>query len=225
MILRGLQEFNPEEIAKFSGVDFRTYTGMAWPDSVEDHRMAWVVFAQLRKSSDAQAEFYKKTGKSQLSDYTMEDTSDNPAWVDPHGNGWAWEVRENDFRLFRQEQIYGSSNILNNATNIVLLHRSRPRGNPAVKSADGPPHLTDMRARMIPDKSRNGIKMLYVPMAFDIQPPDPGQPEGFRAQYYDLQAEKAIEDGRFTPHESYRISGDPILPVRPPASPLAGVKY
>jgi hypothetical protein len=226
LVLRGLQAFNPEEMAKFSGVDFRTYTGMAWPEGIEEHRMAWVVFAQLRKSSDSQAEWYKKGGRLQLSDFSLEDTSDDPGWVDPVGGGsYAWEVRENDYRLFRQEQIYGSSITLNNATNIVLLHRSRPRGNKAVKGPDGTVHLEDLRGRLIPDKARNGIRMTFAPMAFDIQPPDPGEPEGFRAQYYDLRAERMIEEGTIIPHESYRISGDPILPRRPAASPLAGVRY
>ncbi len=225
LVLRGLLAFNPDEIAKFSGVDFRTFTGMAWPTGIEGHRMAWVVFVQLKKSSDEMAEFYKSGKRMSLSDFTMEDTSDNPAWVDPSGGQWAWEVRENDYRLFRQGQIFGSSKILNNASNILLLHRSRPRLNPAIMGPDGRTHLTDLRARLIPDKARSGIQMLYAPMAFDVQPPDPGDDAGFRAQYYDLIAEAAIEAGEFTPHESYRASGDPILPIRPQPSPFAGVKY
>jgi len=222
LILRGFQAFNPDEMAKFSGVDFRSYTGMAWPEGIEDHRMAWVVFAQLKKPADENAMFYKAGSKNvQLSDFTLEDTSANPSWTDPSGSGWAWEVRENDFRIFRQNQIMGSAKILQNATNIVLLHRSRPYNNPAAPELDasGCRHLTDVRARLILDKTRNGSQMLYVPMAFDIQP------DGFRAQYYDLLGEKAVGMGQLDAGDSFRRSGDPLLPRRPLPSPLAGVRY
>jgi replicative DNA helicase len=221
LILRGFQAFNPEEMAKFSGVDFRSYSGMPWPEGIEDHRMAWVVFAQLKKPADENAMFYKAASKnSQLSDFTLEDTSAVPGWVDPSGSGWAWEVRENDFRIFRQNQIMGSAKILQNATNIILLHRSRPYNNPAGEvGADGRRHLQDVRARLILDKTRNGSQMLYVPMAFDIQP------DGFRAQYYDLLGEKAVGLGNVVPDEIFHQSGDPLLPRRPKPSPFAGTRY
>ena len=226
LILRGFQEFNHEEMAKFSGVDFRTYTGMAWPSGIEDHRMAWVVFVQLKKESGEASLFYRAKGRASISDFTMEDDSETPTWTDPQGNTWAWEVQENDYRVFRQGDIYGSSVLLNNATNIVLLHRSRPRSNKSsISEKDGKAHLQDTRARMIPDKARNGIKMTYVPMAFDVQPPLGGGKEGFRAQYYDYLGEIAIARGLIVPHEAYQVSGDPILPMRPAPSPLAGVKY
>jgi hypothetical protein len=220
LVKNGLQAFNPEEIHKFSGLDFRTYTGMAWPSGIEDHRMAMVVFAQLKKSEDS-AMFYKKRSRSHsLSDFTMEDPSENPGWRDEDGNGWAWEVKENDYALFRKNQISGASDMMNNATTIIVLHRSRPVYNPAIIAPDGSRHLTDLRARLIPDKSRNGQEMAYVPMHFDLQPA-PGK----KAQYYDPHAEAAIESGELLVHESYRVSGDPILPRRPKASPFAGVRY
>ena len=222
LILRGFQAFNPEEMAKFSGVDFRTYAGTAWPEGIEDHRMAWVVFAQLKKPADENAMFFKAGSRNvQLSDFTLEDTAATPGWTDSSGSGWAWEVSENDFRIFRQNQIMGSAKILQNATNIILLHRSRPYNNPARKEVgpDGRPHLEDVRARLVLDKTRNGSQMLFVPMAFDIQP------DGFRAQYFDLLGEQAMELGHFAADESYRQSGDPLLPRRPRPSPLSGVRY
>lgn len=222
LILRGFQAFNPDEIAKFSGVDFASYSGMAWPEGIEDHRMAWVVFAQLKKPADENAMFYKAGSRtSQLSDFTLEDTSAVPGWVDDSGSGWAWKVKENDFRIFRQNQIMGSAKILQNATNIILLHRSQPYNNPAQPEPgpDGRHHLQDVRARLILDKTRNGSQMLFVPMAFDIQP------DGFRAQYYDLMGEKAVLNDAAKVHESFHQSGDPLLPLRPAPSPLAGVRY
>lgn len=227
LILRGFQAFNPDEMAKFSGVDFRSYTGMAWPEGIEDHRMGWVVFAQLRKPADEAAMYFAPgSAKTPLSNFAYEDPSDAPSWTDPNGGGWSWEVRERDLKIFGQNDLYGSSKILNNATNIVLLHRSRPRNNPAMRTPgpDDRIHLEDTRARLILDKTRNGSKMKFVPMAFDIQPAD-ALGAGFRAQYYDLLAEKAIETGQFEPDEAFRQSGDPILPRRPKASPFAGVRY
>jgi hypothetical protein len=225
LILRGFQEFNPEEMAKFSGVDFRTHTGLAWPSEIEGHRMAWVVFVQLKKEQGEASLFYRKKSRLSISDFTMEESDDEKGWPGPDGENYAWPVLEGDYRVFRQGDIYGSSVLLNNATNIVLLHRSRPRSNKSSLGEDGRFHLQDIRARMIPDKARNGIKMTYVPMAFDVQPPLDDNPEGYRAQYYDLLGEQAIERGLFVPHESYKISGDPILPIRPAPSPFAGVKY
>lgn len=214
LVLRGFQAFNPDEMAKFSGVDFAAYSGMAWPEGIEDHRMAWVVFAQLKKPADENAMFYKAGSRtSQLSDFTLEDPT-SP-------DGCAWPVKENDFRIFRQNQIMGSAKILQNATNIILLHRSQPYNNPArpEPGPDGRTHLHDVRARLILDKTRNGSHMLFVPMAFDIQP------DGFRAQYYDLLGEKAVQAGAASVDESFRQSGDPLLPLRPAPSPLAGVRY
>jgi hypothetical protein len=222
LILRGFQSFNPDEMAKFSKVDFRSYSGMAWPEGIEDHRMAWVVFAQLKKPTDENSMFYKSNArKSELSDFTLEDTSATPGWRDPGGNGWAWEVRENDFRIFRQNQIRGSGLILQNATNIILLHRSQPYNNPKLKpGADGRVHLLDSRARLILDKTRNGSEMQFVPMAYD------SSPDGFRGQYYDHLGEKGLSMAvNANLDESFRQSGDPLLPIRPKASPLAGVRY
>lgn len=223
-LLRGVQAWNHEEMSKFSGVDFRTYAGMAWPEGMEHHRVAVLAFAQLVKQDDKSL-FYKPGKRDcQLSDFTLEDDSATPAWADPTGAGWGWQVHEGDMRLLKQNAIRGSGVILQNATTIVLLHRSKPYNNPASKvpDAEGRRHLEDTRARLILDKTRTGSQLKFVPMSFDLQP------NGFRAQYYDVFAEEAIVQGRITErslHSSWTRPGDPILPVRPNGRPLAGFRY
>lgn len=222
LILRGFQAFNPEEIAKFSGLDFRTYSGMPWPEGIEDHRMAWVVFAQLKKPDDENSLYYKKNSRAHpLLDFTLEDLSDHPQWIDPDtGAPCTWAVLENDYRIFRKNQIKGSSKILDNATNIVLLHRSRPTNNPAqpTPGPDGRVHLTDTRARLIYDKTRNGSQVMYAPLEFDISPTG-------GAQFFDGHAEKALAEGRFHITAASYEPGDPMLPIRPTPSPLSGTRY
>lgn len=223
-LLRGVQAWNPEEMAKFSGLDFRAYAGMPWPDGMDHHRCAVVTFAQLKKPDDESLMFFKSgSRKHKLSDFAFEHTDASvPApWTDEGGGAWSWEVREQDLYLLKQNQIMGSSKILQNATTILLLHRSRPRNNPRLPGvgADGRPHLEDTRARLLLDKTRAGSQLKFVPMAFDIMA------DGFRAQYYDVLAEAAIDQGRFRPDPAFIESGDPILPRRPAASPLAGLRY
>jgi energy-coupling factor transporter ATP-binding protein EcfA2 len=222
LVLRGFQAFNPEEIAKFSGLDFRTYAGMPWPEGIEDHRMAWVVFAQLKKPDDENSLYYKRnSSKHPLSDFTLEDMSDTPQWTDPvTGGKYAWPVRENDYRIFKKNQIKGSSKILDNASNIILLHRSRPTNNPSspAPGPDGRFHLMDTRARLIFDKTRNGSQVLYAPLEFDVSPTG-------GAQFFDDKAEKALAEGRFKITEASHEVGDPMLPLRPAPSPLSGTRY
>jgi hypothetical protein len=71
------------------------------------------------------------------------------------------------------------------------------------------------------EKSRAGSQLPYAPMRFDIQS------NGFRAQYFDELAERAIAEGRLTNYDtSCRTEpGDPILPRRPKLSPLEGYRY
>jgi hypothetical protein len=221
-LLRGVQAWNPDEMAKFSGVDFQSYAGMPWPDGMEHHRVAGVYFAQLVKQDDKSLLYRPGHRDSPVSDFTLEDTRSEPAWKDEGGNGWCWEVREGDLRLFKQNAIRGSGVILQNATNIIILHRSKPYTNPAVTGPDGRRVLMDDRARLILDKTRNGSAMPYVPMSFNLQE----EHEGFqRAQYFDVLAEEAMARGDFTPHECFARSGDPILRPRPQMSPLVGHQY
>lgn len=217
-LLRGVQAFDPDEMAKFSGVHFRDYSGMEWPEGCEAHRIAVIAFAQLVKQDDRSLLYVP--GRSALDDFVLEDDNDPPAWRGPDGTGrWCWEVRSGDLRLFKQNAIRGSGVLLQNATTIILLHRSRAYNNPAVVGPDGRSHLVDRRARLILDKTRTGSKLKYVPMVFDLQR------DGFRAQYYDHNAERAIAEGRFTPDAAWMRPGDPILPPRPRRSALADVRY
>jgi hypothetical protein len=210
-LLRGVAAWNPDEMAKFGGVDFREYAGMSWPSGMENHRVATIAYAQLVKVSDDT--LYYKAGKKgvQLSDFALLNEKDEPYW----------DVRENDLRLFGKNQMRGSGVIANNAHAIVILHRSVPYNNPAVRGEGGLLQLTDTRARFMFEKSRAGSQLPYAPMRFDIQS------NGFRAQYFDELAERAIAEGRLTNYDtSCRTEpGDPILPRRPKLSPLEGYRY
>ena len=209
-LLRGVVAWNPEEMEKFSDVDFRTYAGMGWPAGMEQHRVAVVAYAQLVKIAD-ESLFYKPGKRGmQLTDFAITDEKDEPLW----------DVREGDLRLFGKNQMRGSGVIANNAHMIVILHRSVPYNNPAKKSEEGELHLTDTRARVLFDKSRAGSRLNYAPMRFDVQS------NGFRAQYFDEVAERAIRDGRLKDFdESYQAPGDPILPLRPQRSRLKTARY
>lgn len=221
LILRGFQACNPHEIEKYSGINFTRYTGMKWPDELEHHRVAVISYGQLRKSgSDATVFFDPGNKRHSLNQFALEDTSENPAWVDGSGNQWCWEVNPGDFRLFTKDDIYGSSKPLQNATSVLLLHRSRPQRNPVSwYDSENRPHLADTRARLILDKARNGQSALYVPMAFDVMP------DGFRAQYYDVIGESLVKDGLIEVEDFYRQPGDPMIPKRPPRSPFANLRY
>ena len=209
-LLRGVVAWNPEEMSKFSGVDFRTYAGMSWPLGMENHRVAVLAYAQLVKVNDES--LYYKPGKkaSPLSDFALLDDKDNPLW----------DVKEGDLRIFGKNQMRGSGVVANNAHMIVILHRSVPYNNPSKKLPDGSSHLTDTRARILFDKSRAGSRLSYAPMRFDVQS------TGFRAQYFDEVAERALREGKLKDVDSsYSESGDPILPTRPRKSKLSALKY
>lgn len=209
-LLRGVVAWNPEEMAKFSGVDFRAYAGMSWPTGMEHHRVAVMAYAQLVKVSDES--LYYKPGKkgNALSDFALLDDKDEPLW----------DVRDGDLRIFGKNQMRGSGVVANNAHMIVILHRSVPYNNPAKKGADDLSHLTDTRARILFDKSRAGSRLSYAPMRFDVQS------TGFRAQYFDEVAERALKEGKLKEVDpSYLETGDPILPTRPKKSKLASYKY
>lgn len=221
LILRGFQACNPQEIEKYSGVNFTRYTGLKWPDELEHHRVAVITYGQLRKSGSDATVFYDPGNKKHsLNQFALEDTNAEPAWTDASGNPWCWEVQPGDFRLFTKDDIYGSSKPLQNATSVLLLHRSRPQKNPiAWHDESGKPHLADTRARLILDKARNGQTALYVPMSFDVMP------DGFRAQYYDVIGESLVSDGLIEVEDFYRQSGDPMIPKKPARSPFANLRY
>ena len=209
-LLRGVVAWNPEEMNKFSGLDFRTYAGMAWPTGMEQHRVAVIAYAQLVKISD-ETLFYKPGKRGmQINDFALTDEKDSPLW----------DVKEGDLRLFDKNQMRGSGVVANNAHMIVILHRSVPYNNPAKKDDEGALHLADTRARILFDKSRAGSRLSYAPMRFDVQS------NGFRAQYFDEVAERAIREGRLSDvDQSYTGPGDPILPIRPRQSRLRATRY
>lgn len=209
-LLRGVAAWNPEEMAKFSGVDFREYAGMAWPTGMDHHRVAVIAYAQLVKISD-ETLFYKAGKRGvQLSDFVVLNDKDDPYW----------DVREGDLRLFGKNQMRGSGVIAQNAHSIVILHRSVPYNNPSSKDEQGRFRLADTRARILFDKSRAGSRIPYAPMRFDVQS------TGFRAQYFDEIAERALSAGKLDGVDSsYTEEGDPMMPVRPVASPLASCRY
>jgi hypothetical protein len=210
-LLRGVSAWNPDELSKFSGVDFREYSGTAWPNGMEEHRVAVIGYAQLVKVSD-ETMFYKEGKRGmQMSDFALLDGTDTPYW----------EVRENDLRLFGKNQMRGSGVIANNAHAIVILHRSIPYKNPSIKGPDNKMHLSDTRARILFDKSRAGSQLPYAPMRFDVQS------NGFRAQYFDELAERAISEGKLTNYDpACRTEwGDPIIPRRKRLSLLEATRY
>lgn len=208
--LRGVCAWNPEEMFKFSGVDFREYAGMAWPKGMEHHRVAVVAYAQLVKVDDSTLYYQKNRRGTQLSDYALLSDTDEPLW----------DVREGDLRLFGKNQMRGSGIIAQNAHAIIILHRSVPYNNPAVVGTDGQTRLADTRARILFDKSRSGSRMVYAPLRFDVQV------NGNRAQYFDEVAEKAILVGKLNNiDQSYQEPGDPMLPVRPHRDKLGEATY
>lgn len=208
LILRGIQAWNPDEMRKFSNVDFATYAGMPWPKGMEHHRVATVAFAQLVKAAGNVGPYRPGARGVQLSQYTVLDGNGDPVW----------EPKEGDQPVLGKGDIFGSSTILNNATFIVFLHRSNIFAGRHT-AADGKMHLDDTRARLIIDKMRNGAVSNVVPMAYD------SMSSGKRGQYYDPVAEQAIDEGRFAPDEAWKESGDPILPTRPAPRPLTGWVY
>lgn len=209
-LLRGVAAWNPEEMSKFSGVDFRSYAGMSWPSGMENHRVAVLAYAQLVKVSDETLYYKPNKRGTQISDFVLLDDKDQPKW----------DVREGDLRLFGKNQMRGSGVVANNAHSIVILHRSVPYNNPSVKNATGGVTLADTRARVLFEKSRTGSRISYAPMRFDVQS------NGFRAQYFDEIAERAILEGKLNDiHESYIENGDPMLPNRPRRNKLASTKY
>lgn len=208
LILRGIQAWNPSEMAKWGGVEFATYTGMAWPSGMENHRVATVAFAQLVKAAGNTGPYRPGAKGVQISDYVVLDANGNPCW----------ELKEGDQPVLGKKEIFGSSTILNNATFIVFLHRSNIHAG-KTRGTDGKVHLSDTRARLVIDKMRNGALSPVVPMAFD------SQPDGFRGQYYDPLAEQAMGEGYLNQPEGWMESGDPILPARPSRRPLTAWSY
>jgi hypothetical protein len=210
-LLRGVCSWNPEEMAKFSGINFRDYSGIQWPLGMENHRVAVIGYAQLVKIND-ESLFYRSAKKNQnIEDFVILDENDKPYW----------DVKENDLRLFRKNQMRGSGVIANNAHVIIILHRSVPYNNPSISTPDGKLTLTDTRARILFDKSRTGSRLAYAPLKFDIQS------NGFRTQFFDELAERAVKNGLLKNYDqnTHTEYGDPIMPIREEIDPLKQIRY
>ena len=222
LILRGIQEWNPDEMAKHSGVSFEEFAGYPWPEGMDNHLVATVSFAQVKKQ-DASKSFYDPTKKDEnLTKFTLEYTPGDPCakpWTGPDGVDYCWEVQRGDFRLFGRDEIAGSSTAVNNMTNIAFLHRSKPTPTANPVNPMNPGHLLDPRAVIQIDKARNGTKMKYVPLEFDLQR------DGPKAQHYDPFGYQLVQMGKMQVSDLFTKYGDPMTPVRPVRDPFADVSY
>jgi len=209
LAMRGFAQWDIDAMEMFSGESFSAYAGMPWPENFGSFKPVVVAFAQFVKLKDPL--WYDPTIKGiSVSDFVVER---------PDGSA-GWEVRPGDFRLPTQGEVRGSGVLINHATSLLFLHRSRPQKNPKVMDPKtGKFRLVDNRARIMLVKTRNGADLPFIPMQFDSQPSGP------RGQFFDVLAEAAIESGKLDPGEAYSESGDPITPPRPCRTPFDSVAY
>lgn len=208
LLMRGFAKFNPDAMAKFSGVDFRSYAGMPWPEGLEHHRMAVIVAAQLKKQDGST--LYYSGEERKMGPFTVDQADGRPAW----------QPRPGDYRVPTRDEVRGSGVLLNHATGLIFLHRSKPENNPVLTDpVTGRVHLGDTRSRFILPKTRNGASLPCIPMRFD------SNPAGNKGMFYDDLAEQALNQGRFDVADCFTQSGDPLLPVRDRRSPFAGIRY
>ena len=197
LALRGFCNWDQHGMESFSGESFKEFSGTAWPKGMEFFRPSVVAFAQFKKLADPT--WYDPANKAcNIADFVLDNPDGSPAW----------EVQPGDFRVPKQEEVRGSGVLINHATTLMILHRSRPQKNPKV-IINGQVHLSDTRARLLLVKTRNGANSPVISVAFD------SQPNGLRGQFYDPLEEAWIHSGKVTPADGYNELGDPILPVRP----------
>lgn len=201
----GIAQCDLDAVEFYTGLSYEEHTGSPKPDGLGPHKVAVIAFGQFRKIGDIYRPHSRNTN---IEDFTRVINGEP-----------AWEPRAGDQAIPHKQEIRGSGVLANHATSILLLHRSRVDDNSIQVRADGRTHVDDDRARILFLKTRNASKMPFVPLRFD------SQIEGPRGQFYDYLAEKAIEDGRLSPSHTFKRTGDPILPERPKAAPLAHVSY
>lgn len=209
LAMRGIAAWDFEMMEQFSGVSFATYAGRPVPKGMEHHRCAVIAYAQTLSKVDGRLWFEPGSYATPVGDFTVEK---------PDGS-LGWQPVKGDFRVPQRKDVRGSGVLLNHATSLIILHRSRPENNEVRRRDDGLVHVDDDRARFILAKVRNASSMPFVPMRFD------SQRDGPRGQFYDLVAEELIRRGKLSVASCHRAEGDPILPVRPARKPLAGVRY
>ena len=209
LAMRGIAAWDFEMMAQFSGVSFAEYAGRPVPKGMSHHRCAVITYAQTLSKVDGRLWFEPGSSTTPIGDFTVEK---------PDGS-LGWNPLKGDFRVPQRKDVRGSGVLLNHATSLIILHRSRPENNEVRRRSDGLVHVDDDRARFILAKVRNASSMPFVPMRFD------SQRNGPRGQFYDLMAEELIRQGKLRCAPCHREEGDPILPVRPARRPLAGVRY
>ncbi len=196
LAMRGLCGWDIHAMESFSGQSFKEYAGMGWPKGMEYFRPSVVAFAQFRKLDDPT--WYDPNNKAcHLSDFVLDNADGSPAW----------DVQPGDFRVPKQSEVRGSGVLINHATTLMVLHRSRPQNNPKI-TVDGRVRLSDTRARFILLKTRNGANSPIIEVSFD------SQPSGLRGQFFDPKEVSWVQSGKISPAEGYNGLGDPILPTR-----------
>ncbi len=211
LLLYGVANCDPVALDMFSGISFQEYTGEAWPDGLDGFGISVVATAQLLLKGN-QKPF--DPDKSNWRDYSTATPADEPAW----------EVRPGDYPLAKLDDIRGATKIIQHATTIIGLHRSRPRNNPEIgKDEHGYPMLADTRGYFTILKARYGQRMLTIPMEFNRQ-----RNGGSKAQYIDAAAEAAIIEPRIRVNfdsELWKHSGDPLIPLRPRKTRMEEIRY
>lgn len=212
MLLYGIANCDPIALATTTGISFQSFTGEAWPDGVSGYNLPVLSTAQLLLKGVGKP-YDPNDSNADWRHYATDNGKDEPAW----------EVKAGDFPLAKLDHIRGSTKIIQHATTIVALHRSRPRDNPVARvDENGWEHLQDTRGYFTILKARYGQNLVVIPMEFNRQ-----RNGGDRAQYIDARAEKAMTLGKLTDfdQELFRQSGDVILPVRPKPSRMKERSY
>lgn len=209
LLLNGFANLDPVAIKKFSGISYEEYTGEAWPAGLEGTEMCVITTAQLLlKGNSAQSPFDPE--RHDWRGYAAANAADEPAW----------DLQPGDFPMAKLDDIRGSTKIIQHATLIIGLHRSRSRNNPGnSKTPEGYNSLQDTRGFFTILKTRNGQKEPVCSMEFNLQ-----RNGGKKAQYIDSKAEAFLHKLDYDVH-TFKVSGDPIVPRREKVSKMSEVNY
>lgn len=209
LLLRGFAAWNEADMELFSGLSYSQYSGRKWPEGMDDFQPAVICFAQLLGKVNKPQKY--TDGKDDVTKFTVENADGSLGWA----------VRAGDLFVPEQSDVRGSSVLMNHATGVVFLHRSRPHGNqPVLDPVTGKKRLSDTRARLIFGKTRNAVSKPFADMEFD------SNPEGSRGMFYDRRAIEAMKRGFLTDVDTdvWTQDGDPMLPLRAKVSPF-NVRY
>ncbi len=245
LVMRGFCPMDFDTIAAIAKVSYRDYVGRDIPKGLDGHQIACVCAAQLRQQDSKAnsfdpathnlADFVAFTRNDELA--ALVDSGDADAksleyWCAAHkaedGKFPAWRVYKGDQRIASREDAKGASKLLDHATSVVVLHRSRPVGNPpvTVTRPDGSTgrQLGDQRAYLVWLKGRNGEPQ---PLALRFD----SDPQGLRGMYYDphaIEAARGGTTGDLLVPDGWE-PGDAVLWARTPvtltAEAVGGVRY